>query len=454
MKTNLILAAIAAAAALCACNTCPQGSYSVPEPSDVVMYQVNPRVFASGNSFKAVDAHLDSIKALGTNVVWFMPVCEIGRDAKAKSSPYCVRDYCDINPEYGTIADFKHSIDECHKRGMCVIMDWVANHSSWDNAWLAEHPEWYTHNENGEIIHPAGTNWEDVADFNYDNPEMRLAMIEAMKFWVNECGLDGFRCDAADFVPFDFWKQCLDSLRAIPDRKLLMLAEGARKDHFDAGFEMNYAWSYMSTLRKVFGQFGPSTGISENGRRRGPVPASALFDADAEEYEGIPEGCVKLRFTTNHDETDKMSPIREFHGERGSMAAFVATVFIHGGALVYGSQEVGYPGRINFFHYVPIDWQANPWLVEEYTKLLSIYKQHPAIRKGSITPFRHEHVLAFQKDCGSDCVLVLSNLFQEYTVIDTPEGWAGRKCTNLMTGQSVTLGAKLALDPYQYLILQ
>ena len=444
------------AAALCCALACNPGasSYEVPAPSDVVMYQVNPRVFAASESFKAVDSHLDSIKALGTNVVWFMPVCEIGRDEKAKSSPYCVRDYKDINPEYGTLEDFRHSIDECHKRGMCVIMDWVANHSSWDNQWLADHPEWYTHNEEGEIIHPAGTGWEDVADFNYDNPEMRLAMIDAMKFWVNEVGLDGFRCDAADFVPFDFWKQCVDSLRTIPGRKLLMLAEGARKDHFDAGFEMNYAWNYMATLRKVFGQRGPSTGVVDDGRHRGPVPASALFEADAQEYEGIPEGCVKLRFTTNHDETDKMSPIREFHGERGSMAAFVATVFIHGGALVYGSQEVGYPGRINFFHYVPIDWQANPGLVDEYTKLISIYKAHEAIRKGDIKPFPDEHVLAFERRSGDDCILVLSNLFQEYTVIDVPEGWRGRKCRDLMSGKTVTFGDKIALDPYEYLIVQ
>ena len=452
MKRIIVILA-AVATMFCSCAKKESG-YCVPEPSDVVMYQVNPRVFAAHDSFKAVNSHLDSIKALGTNVVWFMPVCEIGRDEKSKSSPYCVRDYKDINPEYGTIEDFRNSIAECHKRGMCVIMDWVANHSSWDNKWIAEHPEWYTQDENGDIIHPEGTNWEDVADFNFDNQEMRLAMIDAMKFWVTEVGLDGFRCDAADFVPFDFWKQCLDTLRAIPDRKLLMLAEGARKDHFDAGFEMNYAWGYMATLRKVFGQRGPSTGVTENGRFRGPVPASALFEADAEEYEGIPEGCVKLRFTTNHDETDKMSPIREFHGERGSMAAFVATISIHGGALIYGSQEVGYPGRINFFQYVPIDWQANPDLNSEYTKLLSIYKSHPAIRKGSIKPFPDEHVLAFEKEYENDCVLVLSNLFQEFTEIETPEGWAGRKCTDLVSGKTVTLGGKIALDPYEYLILQ
>lgn len=167
MKRFIFLAAALAALALSCTKT--ESGYTVPDPQDVVMYQINPRVFAPKDSFKAVAQHLDSVKALGANVVWFMPVCEIGRDAKAKSSPYCVKDYRGVNPEFGTVEDFKNTIAECHRRGMSVIMDWVANHSSWDNAWLAEHPEWYTHNEDGEIIHPAGTDWEDVADFNFDN---------------------------------------------------------------------------------------------------------------------------------------------------------------------------------------------------------------------------------------------------------------------------------------------
>lgn len=446
------LIAVAAALTLSAVSCCHTVSgYTVPEPCDVVMYQVNPRVFSPDNSFLAVASHVDSIKALGANVVWFMPVCEIGRDGKSKNSPYCVKDYTDVNPEYGSMDDFKAVIAKCHEKGMCVIMDWVANHSSWDNRWVAEHPEWYTQDEEGNIIHPAGTNWEDVADFNFDNPEMRLAMIDAMKFWVNEVGIDGFRCDAADFVPFDFWKQCLDSLRAIPDHKLLMLAEGGRKDHFDAGFEMNYAWSYMSVLRAVYGHRGPSTGVPGNGRW-GRVTASALFEADAEEYDGIPEGCVKLRFTTNHDESDKMSPIREFHGERGSMAAFVATVFIHGGPLIYGSQEVAYPGRINFFHYVPVDWTSNSGINSEYASLMALYHEHPALRKGKVVPYPDDSVLAFGRVCPEESILILDNLRQEYVDFSIPEEWAGRRCRDLMTGKTVVLSGNMGIDPYQYLI--
>lgn len=437
------LVACAVLAASC-CNsscTCEDG-YEVPAPEDVVMYQVNPRVFAPEKSFNAVAEHIDSIKALGTNVVWFMPIYPVGQ-IKTVNSPYCISDYKGVNPEFGTLEEFKSLVSLCHRKGMSVIVDWVANHTSWDSNWM-EHKEWYTLDEKGEIVSPANTGWLDVADLNFDNQDMRLAMIDAMKYWVTEVGIDGFRCDAADFVPFDFWKQCCDSLRAIPDHKLLLLAEGKRKDHFDAGFEMNYAWDYLAAIRSVF-----------NGGRRGPAqPAHILFAADSAEYAGVPEGCVKLRFTTNHDESDKMSPIREFGGERGSMAAFVASVYINGGALIYGSQEAGYPGRINFFRYVPVDWEANSDLNKEYTDLIRLYNEIPAIRKGEITAYPDENILAFQKSDCCDKVLVLVNVRHEDYTIKTPAEWVGKECTDLMTGAKLILGENIHLDPYGYIILK
>ena len=441
MRKSVIAGLMAAIllAASCCNDRCETG-YEVPAPEDVMMYQVNPRVFAPEKSFNAVAQHLDSIKALGTNVVWFMPIYPVGQ-IKTVNSPYCISDYKGVNPEFGTLEEFKNVVSLCHEKGMSVIVDWVANHTSWDNKWIESNPEWYTH-EDGQIVPPI-KDWADVADLNFDNPEMRLAMIDAMKFWVTEVGIDGFRCDAADFVPFDFWKQCCDSLRAIPDHKLLLLAEGKRKDHFDAGFEMNYAWDYLEAIRRVFGP------------RRGPAqPATKLFETDSAEYAGVPQGCVKLRFTTNHDESDKMSPIKEFGGERGSMAAFVASTYIHGGALVYGSQEIGYPGRINFFRYVPMNWEANQALNKEYTDLLALYNSIPAIRKGEMTPYPDADVLKFSKSHEGDSVLVLVNVRHEDTYTDTPAEWVGRQCTDLMTGKTVTLGEKIHLDPYGYIILR
>lgn len=465
----LILAILAVA-----CNTAPP-PVSIPAPEDVVMYQINPRNFAPENSFKAVDARLDAIRDLGTNVVWFMPICEIGVE-KAVQSPYCVKDYKAVNPEFGTLDDFKKLVAHAHSRGMAVIIDWVANHTSWDNQWIKDNPDWYTHDENGEIIHPAGTGWNDVADLNFDNPELCQAMIDAMKFWVEDVGIDGFRCDAADYVPFEFWKDCVAQLRAT-DRPLLLLAEGQRKDHFDAGFDLNYAWGWLSALRRVFNgetvtiqQPAPQgqrpQGQRQGGRQQGQqpqvrtrtvtrtVPVSSLFAADSSEYAGLPAGKVKLRFTTNHDEHVKMSPVREFFGNDGSIAAFVATAFIHGGILVYGCQEVGYPGKINFFNYAEIDWDANPGMVDAYKELISIYKSHSALRRGALVPYPHDDVLTFERKDDSETLLVMVNLRDTQVRAPIPSAWQGRKSADLLSGGSVTFGETELLRPFEYVIVK
>ncbi|MDE5955894.1 MAG: alpha-amylase, partial [Bacteroidales bacterium] len=341
------------------------------------MYQINPRVFAADHSFKAIAEQLDQIQELGVNVLWFMPIYEIGRK-NSVNSPYCIKDYTSVNPEFGTIDDFNALVKEAHKRGLSVILDWVANHTSWDCAWLEENPEWYTRDSLGNVIHPAGTGWKDVADLDFSNQDMRNAMIEDMKYWIIEHDVDGFRCDAADYVPFDFWKQAVTELRSIPDRRLLLLAEGQRKDHFDAGFDMNYAWGYLAAMRRVF-------------RRNASV--TTLIETDLREYEGVDPGKVKLRFTTNHDEAVRRSAVDEFGGERQAMAAFVATAFLRGGMLIYDSQEVGFRGGIDFFRYVHVDWASNPEYREEYKSLVKLYNEHPAIRRGHLVTYPHDDVL-------------------------------------------------------------
>lgn len=411
-------------------------SVTLPAVEDVVMYQVNPRVFAPAKSFRAVERRLDSIQALGVNVVWFMPLNEVGQE-KSVNSPYCVKDYKSVNPEFGTLEEFQNLVDACHAKGMNVIIDWVANHTSWDNAWIAS-KAWYTQDADGNIISPAGTGWNDVADLDFDNQEMRLAMIDAMKFWVTEIGIDGFRCDAADFVPYDFWRQALDSLRAIPGHPLLMLAEGKRRDHFDAGFDMNYSWDFLETLREVWLK---------------DAPAAELFDTDKAEYDTIPAGKVKLRFTTNHDEAAKMSSVKEFGDVRGAMAAFVLTAYLHGGALIYGSQEVGYPEAINFFTYVPVDWKANSDLYQEYQHLMSLYNEYPSIRKGGMKAFPNPDVLLFEKQDGEERVLVAVNVRNHEVNVALPQDWNGHTGKDLYNGSEQKLETELTLSPYQYRIL-
>lgn len=441
MRIRNILFSIVLLPLLCACGSKQQldnrRTYTLPAPQDVVMYQVNPRVFAPRASFNAVGNYLDSIRQLGANVVWFMPVHEVGKE-KSVNSPYCVKDYKSVNPEFGTMEEFRRLVGQCHEKGMGVIIDWVANHTSWDNAWMAN-KDWYTQDEQGNVVFPANTGWKDVADLNFDNREMRLAMIDAMKFWVDSAGIDGFRCDAADFVPYDFWKQALDSLRALPHHPLLMLAEGKRKDHFAAGFDMNYAWDFLESARKVF---------------RKDSCASLLFDADRAEYDSLAAGKIKLRFTTNHDEAAKMSPVKEFGGERGAMAAFVLSTYLHGGALIYGSQEVGYPERIDFFHYCPVNWQANPALRKEFVKLMMLYNEHPAIRKGNLKTYPCCHVAVFEKEAGGERFLILVNVRNSAQTVTLPQAWQNHSSMNLSADISEELNDTVSLSPYEYKIFK
>ena len=424
-----------------ACNPNKQktdnADFQLPEVTDIAMYQVNPRVFAPQNSLNAVAARIDSIKDLGVNVIWVMPIYPIG-EVKSKNSPYSIKDYKAVASEFGTIDDFKNLVKVCHEHGMAIILDWVANHTAWDNAWVKEHPDWYTHDKKGEIIFPENTDWTDVADLNYDNPEMRKAMIDAMKFWITEVGIDGFRCDVADAVPTDFWKDAIAQLRkAASPRKIVMLAEGNDKKNFvDGGFDMNYAWDFKDAVIATF------KGES----------AKKLLETDSAEYAGLPEGKVKLRFTTNHDEATKESPVVLYGNERGSMAAFVATSMLHGGLLVYGSQEVGYEKPINFFHYVPVNWMQRPELYQEYQQLIKVYNENAALRKGKMADAgTNDDVLLFTRTLDGETYIIAVNVHNKLVPMPTKD-LAGTNVTDVMTGKDGTIIDKTSLKPYEYRI--
>lgn len=443
MKKLLLSVSILAAVVSCKpTQETKEVTFELPAVDDIAMYQVNPRVFAPENSLNAVAARIDSIRDLGVNVMWVMPIYPIGIE-KGKNSPYCISDYKAIAPEFGTIEDFKNLAQVCHEHGMGIILDWVANHTAWDHPWVKEHPDWYTRDEKADtIICPQPWNWEDVADLNYDNKDMRAAMIDAMRFWVDSVGVDGFRCDVADQVPVDFWTECIDNLRAAAKpRQLIMLAEGANPDNFKAGFDLNYAWEFMGAIAQVM----------NDGARVGK-----LVSVDKHEYKDLESGKYKLRFTTNHDESTKATPVKLYGGVRASMAAFVATTMLHGGMLVYGSQEVGYPEPINFFHYVPVDWNANPALRDEYKSLIAVYNEHPALRSsGKVIPYDDEdnNILCVDRVLNNDNVLVLVNVRATAHSIDLPAMWADRSVTDLMTGETKQLSKKITLQPYQYLLL-
>eukprot|EP01137_Pigoraptor_chileana_P018988 Opistho-2@79351 len=256
---------------------------NVPQTADILMYEVNLSAFSATGNLKGVQSRLDSVKNLGVNVLWLMPIYPIG-ELKGVGSPYAVKNYTQINTAFGNLEDLRLLVKEAHKRNIAVMLDWVANHTSWDNPWI-QNPSWYAKDAAGTIISPPGMNWNDVAELNYSSTAMRKEMIKSMTYWVLEANIDGFRCDYAEGVPTDFWKQAIDALRAIPNRKLIMFAEGAKKELLSAGFDMIFGWDFYTKLKDV---------MNNN------KPASDLLAFNITDYNNVPEGSQILRWITNH----------------------------------------------------------------------------------------------------------------------------------------------------------
>jgi len=411
---------------------------SVPETKNIIMYEVNLRAFSSSGDLQGVINRLDQLKALNVNVIWLMPIYPIGQ-INSVNSPYCVKNYYEVGSEFGTLADLRTLTTEAHNRNMAVVVDWVANHTSWDNPWVSQHSDWYSQDGSGNIIIPPGTNWADVADLNFDNQTMRLNMIDAMKYWTLEANIDGFRCDYADGVPYDFWKQALDTLNTIPNRNLIFLAEGTRADHYAAGFQMTYAWDFYTAIKNVFAGSSPST----------------IYTTNTSEYAGVPAGNRKLRFTTNHDQSAwEATPMTLFNGKAGATCASVITTYYNGVPLIYTGQEVGRVSTVPFFSNSPINWTVNLDMQQNYRDMLSFYSESAVARYGTAVPYTANDVVCFKKVLNADQVLVIANVRNNSTNYSIPTALLNSTWTNALTGASVTLGNSLSLSAYQYLILK
>ncbi len=411
-------------------------SYVTPAVEDIVMYEINIGSFSNTHNLRGVINRLDNIQSLGVNTIWLMPTYPIGI-VNSFGSPYCVRDYLGVNQGLGTLSDLRELVSKAHQRHLSVILDWVGNHTSWDNAWISSHPQWYTHNTSGAIISPPGTNWNDVADLNYDNAEMRLAMIAAMRYWINTAEIDGFRCDAADYIPFDFWQQAITSLQSGRSKQLIMLAEGRRADHFTAGFKINWAWDYQAVLKNVF-----SAVLS---------PAS-LFTTNTNEYAVVPSGSRKLRFTTNHDESNTAVPLTVYNGKDGALCASAVTIFLQGVPLIYSGQEVGVASS-GVYSGGTIDWNANADMLLAYQKMLTFYNSSEAARKGTVANFSDANIAAYTKTSGSEQILVLVNtraILKGYTI---PAQLAGNY-VNIMSNTNVTLSTSFGFPAYKFMVLK
>ena len=218
---------------------------------NAVIYQINTRQFTKEGTFKAAESHLPRLKELGADILWLMPIHEIGQKNRKGTlgSPYSVKDYYSVNPEFGTMDDLKHFVRAAHDMGMYVILDWVPNHTAWDNVLVSEHPEWYTRDWKGDFHPTPWWDWSDIIDLDYSKPELRKYMTDAMKYWVAEADIDGYRCDVAGFVPTDFWNTLRKELDAI--KPVFMLAEWESRDLHVEAFDMTYAWSWYDTMKSI-----------------------------------------------------------------------------------------------------------------------------------------------------------------------------------------------------------
>lgn len=417
---------------------------SVADPKDVVMYEVNIRAFSEAGNFQGVIDRLDHIKSLGVNTIWLMPIHPVGqiKAVQPMGSPYSVKDYMSVNPEFGNLARLRELVEKAHEKNMAVIIDWVANHTAWDNTWITQHKNWYAQDASGNIISPPGMGWNDVAQLNYSNAEMRKAMIKAMKYWILQANVDGFRCDYVEGPPVDFWKQALDELKAIANRKLILLAEGTKASDFSSGFQMNYGWAYCDNLKEIY-----STTLQK--------AAGSIFTLHEQEYAGLPASAVKLRYTTNHDESaHKGTPVQVYGGIQGALSASAATIFLGGSPLLYSSQEVGQAGMLTFFGKDPIEWSANPEMLETYRKLLNIYHSTDVFKAGTLQPYPHNDVVAYTRSHAGNEYLILVNVRNTGKSFSLPAALQNTNWTNALDDSPVALATSVNLQAYDYLILK
>jgi cyclomaltodextrinase len=372
---------------------------------DGVIYEVNTRTFSAAGNFRGVTEQLPRLKQLGVNILWLMPVHPPGRERSKGTlgSPYAVRDYFAINPDYGSADDLRRLIAEAHRGGFKVILDIVANHTAWDSV-MMKTPAFYKKDAAGKIISPV-PDWADVAGLDYSNPELRAYMTRMLIYWIREFDLDGFRCDVAGMVPTDFWEHAREELEKVkPD--IMMLAEWHSPELVAKAFDLDYSWPLHSKLTEVF----------ENGT----APASDLRKEWDEERRMYPQGALHLRFSDNHDEKRAIARF----GERGALAASALMFSLDGVPMLYDGMEVGdttESGAPALFERLPVFWQIGerrPEFAAFYRMIIPLRRAHAALRQGEtewLTNSDPDRVVTYaRRSCEEEFLIAINCSNREY----------------------------------------
>lgn len=444
----LLLSSILAAALATSCRNAPAAGETSRHPQwsyNTVMYEVNVRQFSPEGTFAGVQAQLPRLRKLGVDILWFMPIYEIGKVERKGTlgSYYAISDYTKVNPEFGTMEDFERLLKAAHSMGFKVILDWVANQTAPDHVWMStKDPDFYERNEKGEAIYEY--DWTDTRSLNYENEAVWAAQDECMRFWLDK-GVDGFRCDAAAEVPAKFWKGILPGIRAdYPD--VYLLAEAESKELLDPSetFDASYAWKLHHLLNDI---------------AQGKKGVSDLRQYLEEDDREFGRENFRLMFTSNHDENSWSGSEFERMGDAALACAVLCFTLPKGQPLIYTGQEIGLTRRLEFFEKDPItSWEDVEPYTGFYTKLVALRHDHPSLDAGEKgAPLRYiegvpEGVMAFTRGEGQDKVTVVVNLTSGQKNMRIPiEG----NCRSLVSGKLFRDGdTALNLRAWDYEIIE
>ncbi len=409
---------------------------------DANIYEVNIRQFSQEGTLRGFMKHMPRLKNMGVEILWIMPVHPIGKENRKGSlgSYYSVQDYTAVNPEFGNITEFKNMVKLAHDLGMKLIIDWVANHTSWDHAWVTEHPEYYDLDSTGQMYAPYG--WADVVQLDYENRELWDVMIGELEFWVREVDIDGFRCDVAGMLPTEFWDQARIALDEI--KPVFMLAEAEKPELLVNAFDMDYGWHFHHLSNLI---------------AKGDTTADVVTRYFEELKTKKPAGAYKMNFTTNHDENSWNGTTEERYGEgRDAFAVLMTTV--PGMPLIYTGQESANEKALEFFERDPVDWKDYP-LEVLYRTLLNLKKVNEALWNGDFggeyIPVKNsseDKVVTFTRSKNGNTVFTIINLSGDEVEIKlSGNGFAGEYTDGFKKNKvTFTENHQLKLKPWEYRI--
>ncbi len=408
------------------------------------IYEVNIRQYTKEGTLQAFTKELPRLKEMGIEVLWFMPLTPISKEKRLGTlgSYYACADYTAINPEFGTLDDFKQLVNRAHELDLKVLIDWVANHTGWDHRWTREHPDYYKRDHNGNFYDNHG--WQDVIDLNFDHPEVPTAMIKAMRFWLEEFDIDGYRCDMAMLVPLSFWREA--RLELDKHKKLFWLAECEEINYHEV-FDATYSWKLLHTLEAFW---------------KGHTGMYGLGEVLNYYSSAFPRDAFHLFFTTNHDENSHSGSEYERMGSAAKAFAVLCCIW-NGIPLIYSGQELPNLKRLRFFDKDVIDWNGRYELHDFYKRLLLLRKKNPALAagKGSET-FRlvtnaDDSILAFIRKNGENEVLAILNLsHHDKARIEVKDEKLSGSFIDVFTGvaNDFTVQKHVSVGPWEYLVYE